>query len=430
LFYKQTEPDQLSRAQMDMARKAFRGKLVRLRFSPQFIVNNADELLAIAHTEFVRAVQNGTEIEDPVAWTIHCAWRRTQNLLQSESNRPRTVSSEKVAELIDEGVVAPEDRALEAERARKIREAVAKLDPDQRKVIALTFFEDMSVREAARHLGCSAGSVQHRRETALRTLRRFLPVRSGDELAIDVGMACWLSLAASQTGFHLPAGFEAVLDRAGHEASGIWGRVQDMARRLTVGGGGETATAVASGGAGRAIGVCATSAAIVCLAGAGSGLVGPGIAGLGGGHPEPPAPQPKVRHHSERPPTSSESQASTVTPPTVTEQRTEVAEAPAAATSTSTSASRTRKAEPKASEPTPSPTPAQANASVRHEEATQVEEEVSGIARAGQESSSAAPPVAAASDKTTEAPTVVHTGSGGGSQAAGASAEEEFNFEK
>ena len=167
---------------------------------------------------------------------------------------------------------------------------MAKLDDDQRKVIALTFFEDMSVREAARHLGCSASSVQHRRETALRTLRRFLPVRSGDELAVDFGMACWLAVAAERSGFHLPAGFEAAIDRAGHGASGVWGRVQDLARRFGVGGGGEAATAVASSGAGRAAGVCAAGLAAVCLAGAGTGIVGPGIGVIGGGqHPSPPS---------------------------------------------------------------------------------------------------------------------------------------------
>jgi RNA polymerase sigma factor (sigma-70 family) len=222
VFYKQTQPEELTRAQMDAARTAFRGKLLRLRYSPQFIVYNADELLAIAHSEYARAVAKGVEVEDPVAWTIHCAWRRTQNLLQAESIRPRSVSSEQIGELVDDEGTDLEEQALEVDRARRLREAVAKLDEDQHKVIALTFFEDMSVREAARHLGCSASSVQHRRETALRTLRRFLPVRSGDELAVDFGMACWLAVAAERSGFHLPAGFETVIDRAGHGASGLW----------------------------------------------------------------------------------------------------------------------------------------------------------------------------------------------------------------
>jgi RNA polymerase sigma factor (sigma-70 family) len=433
VFYKQTQSDELTRAQMEAARRAFRGKLLRLRYSPQFIVNNSDELLAIAHSEYARAVAKGVEIEDPVAWTIHCAWRRTQNLLQAESVRPRSVSSEQVAELVDDGGNDLEEQALEQDRARKIREAVAKLDDDQRKVIALTFFEDMSVREAARHLGCSASSVQHRRETALRTLRRFLPVRSGDELVVDIGMAAWLAIAADRSGIHLPAGFEAVIDKAGHGATGLWGRVQDLARRFG-GGGGEAASAVASSGAGRAAGVCATGLAVVCIGAGTSGLVGPGIGAIGGGdqHSSSPpsphrlAPKPrKQRAKRDLPDVGSPKTTQTVS--------TEPATWPP---DTKTSASTSSSSEPSpksqtAKKPEVSETPVAAKASVHQEEVAQVEEETSGIARAGAESTTtAAPPVAVASDEGASPPTVVHAGQSSPSPSSEAAVDEEFNFEK
>jgi RNA polymerase sigma factor (sigma-70 family) len=427
VFYKQNKPDELTVGQMDAARKAFRGKLLRLRYSPQFIVNNAEELLAIAHSEYARAVEKGVEIEDPVAWTIHCAWRRTQNLLQSESIRPRSVSSEQVAELVDDGEIGLEEQALEEDRARKVREAVAKLDEDQRKVIALTFFEDMSVREAARHLGCSASSVQHRRETALRTLRRFLPVRSGDELAIDVGMACWLAVAADRSGFHLPAGFETVIDRAGHGASGLWGRVQDLARRFGAGGGGDAATAVASSGAGRAAGVCAAGLAAVCLASAGTAIVGPGVSAIGGGsgRPSPPQhhgrPKPRATVRPQRP----ESAVSVApTPGTIS------VESPAVSVSSSTTMSTTSKPTPTRDSETANESPAKRKANAEHAEVAQVEEETSGIARAGAEAPATTPTVASASNEESSGPTVVHTEKASSPPAAKAAAAEEFNFEK
>lgn len=433
MFYKQTQSDELTRAQMDAARRAFRGKLLRLRYSPQFIVNNSDELLAIAHTEYARAAAKGVEIEDPVAWTIHCAWRRTQNLLQAESVRPRSVSSEQVAELVDDGDTDLEAQVLEQDRARKIREAVAKLDDDQRKVIALTFFEDMSVREAARHLGCSASSVQHRRETALRTLRRFLPVRSGDELAVDIGMAAWLAIAADRSSVHLPAGFEAVIDKAGHGATGFWGRVQDLARRFG-GGGGEAASAVASSGAGRAAGVCATGLAVVCIGAGTSGLIGPGIGAIGGSthHSSPPPPHrlaPKPPKQRARRSLSGVPSAKT-TESVATEP---VTRPPATKTSASTSSS--SEPSPKSQttkKPDVSETPVAAKASVHQEEVAQVEEETSGIARAGAESTTtAAPPVAVASDEGASPPTVVHAGKSSPSpSSSGAAASQEFNFEK
>lgn len=430
MSYKQTQPEELTRAQMDAARKAFRGKLLRLRYSPQFIINNADELLAIAHSEYARAVAKGVEVEDPVAWTIHCAWRRTQNLLQAESIRPRTVSSEQVAELVDDERTDLEEQALELDRARKVREAVAKLDEDQRRVIALTFFEDMSVREAARQLGCSASSVQHRRETALRTLRRFLPVRSGDELAVDFGMACWLAVAAERSGFHLPAGFETVIDRAGHGASGLWSRLQDLARRLGGGGGGEAATAVASSGAGRAAGVCAAGLAAVCLAGAGTGIVGPGIGAIGGGQqsaPVQPKQEPKQRVQRTRPKGGVVAADAT---PTGTAAATAAATVESPVTSANPSPKRSHKTSTAHTEVTKEPV-AGTKTGVAHEEAAQVEEETSGIARAGAEAPAATPTVAGASDQgSSGSPTVVHTQSASSSPATKAAAAEEFNFEK
>lgn len=427
MFYKQTQPDELTRVEMDAARKAFRGKLLRLRYSPQFIVNNADELLAIAHSEYARAVAKGVEVEDPVAWTIHCAWRRTQNLLQADSIRPRSVSSEQIAELVDDDGVDLEEQALEEDRARKIREAVAKLDDDQRKVIALTFFEDMSVREAARHLGCSASSVQHRRETALRTLRRFLPVRSGDELAVDFGMACWLAVAAERSGFNLPAGFEAAIDRAGHGASGLWGRVQDLARRLGVGGGGEAATAVASSSAGRAAGMCAAGLAAVCLASAGTGIVGPGIGVIGGvHHSSPPHHERQAKRPSARPPQPKE--LTTTSRTTTASPVIEPDETPRPVLNSTPTPS--RKASGAPAEATHESV-AKTKAHEVHEEAAQVEEETSGIARAGAESPATTPTVASASDQESSgSPTVVHTESASPSPASNAAAAEEFGFEK
>jgi RNA polymerase sigma factor (sigma-70 family) len=428
VFYKQNKPDELTAGQMDAARKAFRGKLLRLRYSPQFIVNNADELLAIAHSEYARAIEKGVAIDDPVAWTIHCAWRRTQNLLQAESIRPRMISVEKVVELVDDGEPGTEDQVLEDERARKIRDAVAKLDPEQQKVIALTFFEDMSVREAARHLGCSASSIQHRRETALRTLRRFLPVRSGDELAVDVGMACWLAIAAEHSGFHLPAGFEAVIDRAGHGASGLWGRVQEVARRFGVGGGGEAATAVASSGAGRAAGVCAAGFAAICLASAGTGIVGPGIGAIGGGgrHSSPPRHEQPLRQAVAKLPRARSS--TTTTPTTTSTSVTAPVEAPPA--SPSPSLRSTKQASTPHSKPAQE-SAAKTKASAEQEEAAQVEEETSGVARAGAEAPAKTPTVASASGQGSSAgPTVVQTDRASPSPGSKAVAAEEFGFEK
>lgn len=407
MFYKPTREDGLSQSEMDMARKGFRGLLLKLRYSPQFIVNNCDELLATAHAEYVRyVVEKGAEIEDPVAWTIHCAWRRTQNLLHAQNYRPQTVSSEKLMELADEGTPTPEQIVEDEDRAGKIRRAVAELDDEQRQLIALTYFEEMSVREAARYLQWHPSKAQHRHESALKNLYKALGVESSDQLQIEIGMAAWLSVAGAGSAFHLPAGFEAALDKAGHGASGLWARAHDLVRRFNLGGGSDAAGVAASGGAGRAVGVCATTVAVACFAGA-AGVVGPGVGGgiglLGGSHD---APQPaKVARK----------QVSARAPVPVTSAQ---PEASASASTVSESPS------------TPSASPqreasgggGEAKASTKKREGHQVKEQTDAFARVASESTtseaSASTATASSAETSTESAPTSSSSTGGSAEAA------------
>lgn len=381
------KPEQLTGAQMEQARRAFRGKLVRMRrFSPEFIVNNCDEMLATACMEYARALDKGVEIEEPVAWLVHCAWRRTQNLLTQQSYRPKLVSTEKVPEVAADGALTPEDHVLLEDRARQVRELVAKLDDDQRRLVWLMYLEGMSIREAKSHLQWSHGKTQRCYEAVLREIRRRLPVRSSDELEIDIGVAAWISLAGAAGATHLPAGFEAVLEKAEQGATGLWARAHDLARRFTIGGGGDAAGAVASSGAGRAAGVCATGLALACVAGGATGVIGPGIGAIdsSSGHQ-----QTVQRHASHRPaPQSSRD-------PVVPLANDSVATTPPAAVDTP---GPTQASTPSSSSETNTPSRSAKKAAAEREreaeeatpeaEAERVEEQASGIARAGSESAS------------------------------------------
>jgi hypothetical protein len=242
-------------------------------------------------------------------------------------------------------------------------------------------------------------------------------------------MVCWLSFASERSGIHLPAGFETVIDRAGHGASGLWGRLQDLARRLGVGGGGEAATAVASNGAGRAAGVCAAGLAAVCLAGAGTGIVGPGIGAIDGGQQSAPAHQEQEPRHQRRRPKDSVVAPDARATGTAATTDTASVESPVTSASPSSlkSSDKTSTAHIQATKEPVTRT----KTGVAHEEAVQVEEETSGIARAGAEAPATTPTVAGASDQgSSGSPTVVHTESASSSPASKAAAAEEFNFEK
>jgi RNA polymerase sigma-70 factor (sigma-E family) len=63
--------------------------------------------------------------------------------------------------------VAPDD----AERTHDVRRALASLSPQQRAVVVLRYYSDLTEAETARALGCSVGSVKTHHARALARLR-------------------------------------------------------------------------------------------------------------------------------------------------------------------------------------------------------------------------------------------------------------------
>ena len=283
--------DEPSAEELEAARLGFRQMLRRKRFSAHFIESHCDELLARAQFEYSRAVRRGDEIRSPAGWIIHCAWRRTQNQLESESHEPQLISTEKAPDVIDRGAPSPEQAAIEADRARAIEAAIAKLSADQRTLIELAYFEGLSVREAGRVLRWHSSKAQRTHESALRKLREALGVTDLDELAVEIGLAAWVSLSATKQVLPALPGLDAVTDVGARGAHGTWAKAHELARRVLLGG--EPSSAMAAGAGARAAGVCGAAAAAACLAG---GVVGPGVSGvatIGGGQPD--APPAKVR---------------------------------------------------------------------------------------------------------------------------------------
>ncbi len=390
MYYKATSKAALSRDEMERIRKGFSGLLWKVGFGSEFIANNRDELLSKAYLEYVRYTDKGVEIEDPVAWTIHCAWRRTQNFLTLTNARPREVSGEKLAELIDEAAPTSAQVVEDTDRIRKLHSAVGELEVGQRQLLALIYFEGKPLAEAARRLGWHESKARRCRKAALDRVYEILGVESSDEILVEVGLAASLTFAGDGS-LHLHAGFEAVVEKAGHEVSGIWARAHDFARRFSLGGGSDTTSAVAASGAGRTAGVCAT-VAVACIAGA-SGVVGPGVdGGIGflGAHDHSHKAQPAadVRLSSDLPAASStEPEGLTSVPSAI--QSSGYASAGSA---TNTKASGTDGAQPNAPK----------------SERRQVEEQTSGFARVSSESTApvASSPSASTSDTATTPETV------------------------
>jgi RNA polymerase sigma factor (sigma-70 family) len=204
---------ELSKDELDAARLGFKQLLRCKRFSPRFIENHGEDLFGTATVEYSRKLAEGEDIENPAGWLVTCAWQRTKSKLEADQGRPRQVSTEATGPLADEPGQDPEDVLLDNDRFRKVREAVKELSANQRRVLVLSYFEGLTVREAGRQLRWHSSKAQRAHEGARRRLHDLLGVKSADELEVEIGLAAYLLLAAGRsTGASIPGG--GLLERA------------------------------------------------------------------------------------------------------------------------------------------------------------------------------------------------------------------------
>jgi RNA polymerase sigma-70 factor (ECF subfamily) len=76
---------------------------------------------------------------------------------------------------VEDAVPSPERAALAQETRRELLEAVNRLGPQDRLVIAYRYWFDLSEEEMAEAMGCRRGTVKSRLSRALGRLRRELP---------------------------------------------------------------------------------------------------------------------------------------------------------------------------------------------------------------------------------------------------------------
>jgi RNA polymerase sigma factor (sigma-70 family) len=280
--------EELGHEELEAAQRGFERLLRRKRFSRAFFDRHGADLLAKARLEYSQHVAEGGEVRNPAGWIIHCAWRRTQNLLEQEGRVPRALSIEGGGAFANESAT-PEEEVLTSDRYRQLQAALDQLPHEERKVIALTYFEGMSVREVGRTLKWDKCKADRRHRAALERLQELLGVSDIEALQIEIGILAWASLGAGVgSRSRLPAGIETVLDSIASAAA----RGQELARRLLTGGAAEPGMAPAISGAARTAGVCG-AAAVACVA---TGLVGPGVGGVdvlaGQQHRKPAAERP------------------------------------------------------------------------------------------------------------------------------------------
>jgi len=107
-----------------------------------------------------------------VTWLFGIAYYKAMDKLR---DRPQAVFADPVeAEIVPDSRPDPSISLLGDQRREKISSALARLSPEHRAVIELTFFLELPYAEIARIMDCPVGTVKSRVFHALKRLRPLL----------------------------------------------------------------------------------------------------------------------------------------------------------------------------------------------------------------------------------------------------------------
>ena len=166
------------------------------RRDPQAMADLYDRYGRIAYSLILRIVGDAGVAEDLVQETFLRVWNRAQafdeqrgalgpwllavarnraiDYLRSSDGRMAR-SAYELVEMENPALFANlENEILSSDQARRIREALTKLNPTQRNVIELAYFEGLSQTEMAQKMGQPLGTIKTWVRTALRNLREEL----------------------------------------------------------------------------------------------------------------------------------------------------------------------------------------------------------------------------------------------------------------
>lgn len=104
------------------------------------------------------------------AWMYHLARRCTADHFRRANSAPYATDPVALDDRADESPHAAQQAAVHDDHAL-LHAALSRLDHDDREVLLLARFQELSFAEIARILDCSAGAAKVRAHRALRTLR-------------------------------------------------------------------------------------------------------------------------------------------------------------------------------------------------------------------------------------------------------------------
>lgn len=137
------------------------------------LVASADTADEIVQEAFLRTYQNAERVDTPRAFLFTTA----RNLASSSRRTAKAHKTETLGDLEPLGVESnegPEQRAMDDEELRLLREAVAQLPSQCGAVFSLRVFHACSYKEIAQRLGLSPRTVENHIARALRETHEYL----------------------------------------------------------------------------------------------------------------------------------------------------------------------------------------------------------------------------------------------------------------
>lgn len=165
---KRTAPASPAGATADVV-GVFRGEYSTLVRLATVITGNAEASADLVGEAFADLLDTAG-VRDPAAWLRVAVTRRSRSWVRRAVVARRHLERYGPAE---HGATAEDTSAVTPDRVA-VRDALARLDPDQRAAVYLRYYLDRPEAEIAEALGCRPGTVKSRLSRAMRRLREEL----------------------------------------------------------------------------------------------------------------------------------------------------------------------------------------------------------------------------------------------------------------
>jgi RNA polymerase sigma factor (sigma-70 family) len=164
--------DPITKQQIGEVEDRLRGLLFKKGFPREWIGQHVPDVMAHAQVDFAAVLENGPA-DHPMGLLFVIAYRRAIKVLRGELSKP-TTSIENLFHLADESTPTPEEAAILHDRQEVILRAMSRLPKRDRELVALHYYEGLTVGAAGRQLGFGKTSAHRHYHAAMDKLKELL----------------------------------------------------------------------------------------------------------------------------------------------------------------------------------------------------------------------------------------------------------------